>query len=217
MTNLDIKQKTIAKEVSLSGVGLHTGKSVTMTFNPAPENYGYAFIRVDLEGKPIIEADANYVVTTQRGTNLEKHGVTINTSEHVLAALVGLGIDNCMIELDASEPPIMDGSSKFFIEKLELAGIKEQEAFVEEYVIKDIITYKDEKTGSEIIVMPSDNYQLTTMVDFGTNILGTQNASIDDISEFKSEISDSRTFSFLQMQHGIYPWFQVTTLYQHIQ
>ena len=197
MTNLDIKQKTIAKEVSLSGVGLHTGKSVTMTFKPAPENYGYAFIRVDLEGKPIIEADANYVVTTQRGTNLEKHGVTINTSEHVLAALVGLGIDNCMIELDASEPPIMDGSSKFFIEKLELAGIKEQEAFVEEYVIKDIITYKDEKTGSEIIVMPSDNYQLTTMVDFGTNILGTQNASIDDISEFKSEISDSRTFSFL--------------------
>ncbi len=197
MTNLDIKQKTIAKEVSLSGVGLHTGKSVTMTFKPAPENYGYAFIRVDLEGKPIIEADANYVVTTQRGTNLEKHGVTINTSVHVLAALVGLGIDNCMIELDASEPPIMDGSSKFFIEKLELAGIKEQEAFVEEYVIKDIITYKDEKTGSEIIVMPSDNYQLTTMVDFGTNILGTQNASIDDISEFKSEISDSRTFSFL--------------------
>ena len=197
MTSLDIKQKTIAKEVSLSGVGLHTGKSVTMTFKPAPENYGYSFIRVDLEGKPLIEADANYVVTTQRGTNLEKHGVTINTSEHVLAALVGLGIDNCIIELDASEPPIMDGSSKFFIEKLELAGFKEQEAFVEEYVVKDIITYKDEKTGSEIIVMPSDNYQLTTMVDFGTNILGTQNASIDDISDFKSEISDSRTFSFL--------------------
>ncbi len=197
MTSLDIKQKTIAKEVSLSGVGLHTGKSVTMTFKPAPENNGYSFIRVDLEGKPLIEADANYVVTTQRGTNLEKHGVTINTSEHVLAALVGLGIDNCIIELDASEPPIMDGSSKFFIEKLELAGFREQEAFVEEYVVKDIITYKDEKTGSEIIVMPSDNYQLTTMVDFGTNILGTQNASIDDISEFKSEISDSRTFSFL--------------------
>jgi UDP-3-O-[3-hydroxymyristoyl] N-acetylglucosamine deacetylase/3-hydroxyacyl-[acyl-carrier-protein] dehydratase len=197
MTSLDIKQKTIAKEVSLSGVGLHTGKSVTMTFKPAPENYGYSFIRVDLEGKPLIEADANYVVTTQRGTNLEKHGVTINTSEHVLAALVGLGIDNCIIELDASEPPIMDGSSKFFIEKLELAGFREQEAFVEEYVVKDIITYKDEKTGSEIIVMPSDNYQLTTMVDFGTNILGTQNASIEDISEFKSEISDSRTFSFL--------------------
>ena len=208
MTNLDIKQKTIAKEVTLSGVGLHTGKSVTMTFKPAPENYGYAFVRVDLEGKPVIEADANYVVTTQRGTNLEKHGVSINTSEHVLAALVGLQIDNCIIELNASEPPIMDGSSKYFIEVLETAGLIEQEAFVEEYVVKEIISYKDEKTGSEIMIMPSDKYELTTMVDFGTNILGTQNASINEISEFKKEISDSRTFSFLHeiemlLDHGL--------------
>ena len=208
MTNLDIKQKTIAKEVTLSGVGLHTGKSVTMTFKPAPENYGYAFIRVDLEGAPVIEADANYVMTTQRGTNLEKHGVSINTSEHVLAALVGLEIDNCIIELDASEPPIMDGSSKYFIEILESAGFEEQEANVEEYVVKEIISYKDEKTGSEIMIMPSDTYQLTTMVDFGTNVLGTQNASINKISEFKKEISDSRTFSFLHeiemlLDHGL--------------
>ncbi|MBT7242270.1 MAG: bifunctional UDP-3-O-[3-hydroxymyristoyl] N-acetylglucosamine deacetylase/3-hydroxyacyl-ACP dehydratase [Flavobacteriaceae bacterium] len=208
MTNLDIKQKTIAKEVSLSGVGLHTGKSVNMTFKPAPENYGYAFVRIDLEGKPVIEADANYVVTTERGTNLEKNGVNINTSEHVLAALVGLQIDNCIIELDASEPPIMDGSSKYFIEILETAGLIEQEAFVEEYVVKEIISYKDEKTGSEIMILPSEKYELTTMVDFGTNVLGTQNAFINEISEFKKEISDSRTFSFLHeiemlLDHGL--------------
>ena len=208
MTNLDIKQKTIAKEVTLSGVGLHTGKSVNMTFKPAPENYGYAFVRIDLEGKPVIEADANYVVTTERGTNLEKNGVNINTSEHVLAALVGLQIDNCIIELDASEPPIMDGSSKYFIEILETAGLIEQEAFVEEYVVKEIISYKDEKTGSEIMILPSEKYELTTMVDFGTNVLGTQNAFINEISEFKKEISDSRTFSFLHeiemlLDHGL--------------
>ncbi len=208
MINLDIKQKTIAKEVTLSGVGLHTGKSVTMTFKPAPENSGYAFVRIDLEGRPIIEADANYVVTTQRGTNLEKNGVNINTSEHVLAALVGLEIDNCIIELNASEPPIMDGSSKHFVQIIETAGFIEQEAFVEEYVVKEIISYKDEKTGSEIMIMPSDKYELTTMVDFGTNVLGTQNASINQISEFKKEISDSRTFSFLHeiemlLDHGL--------------
>ena len=208
MINLDIKQRTIAKEVTLSGVGLHTGKSVTMTFKPAPENSGYSFVRIHLEGRPIIEADANYVVTTQRGTNLEKNGVNINTSEHVLAALVGLEIDNCIIELNASEPPIMDGSSKYFIEILETAGFIEQEAFVEEYIVKEIISYKDEKTGSEIMIMPSDKYELTTMVDFGTNVLGTQNASITKISEFKKEISDSRTFSFLHeiemlLDHGL--------------
>ncbi|MFT4801562.1 MAG: UDP-3-O-[3-hydroxymyristoyl] N-acetylglucosamine deacetylase [Flavobacteriaceae bacterium] len=208
MTNLNIKQKTIAKEVTLSGVGLHTGKPVTINFKPAPENYGYAFVRIDLEGKPVIEADANYVVTTQRSTNLEKHGVNINTSEHVLAALVGLQIDNCIIELNASEPPIMDGSSKYFIEILETAGFIEQEAFVEEYVVKEVISYKDEKTGSEIMIVPSDKYELTAMVDFGTNVLGTQNASINEISEFKKEISDSRTFSFLHeiemlLDHGL--------------
>ena len=208
MTNLNIKQKTIAKEVTLSGVGLHTGKSVNMTFKPAPENYGYAFVRIDLEGKPVIEADANYVVTTERGTNLEKNGVNINTSEHVLAALVGLQIDNCIIELNTSEPPIMDGSSKYFIEILETAGLIEQEAFVEEYVVKEIISYKDEKTGSEIMILPSEKYELTAMVDFGTNVLGTQNASINEISEFKKEISDSRTFSFLHeiemlLDHGL--------------
>ncbi|WP_443633168.1 bifunctional UDP-3-O-[3-hydroxymyristoyl] N-acetylglucosamine deacetylase/3-hydroxyacyl-ACP dehydratase [Candidatus Marifrigoribacter sp. Uisw_064] len=208
MTESMVKQRTIAKEVSLQGVGLHTGKEVTITFKPAPENNGYSFIRVDLENNPVIEADANFVVNTQRGTNLEKLGVKINTSEHVLAALVGLQVDNCFIELNASEPPIMDGSSKFFVEILEEAGIVEQDAEREVYVIKEVITYKDEDTGSEIIVMPADEYQVTTMVDFGTNVLGTQNASINHISEFKSEIADARTFSFLHeiemlLEHGL--------------
>lgn len=192
-----VKQRTIAKEISLTGVGLHTGKQVTLTFKPAPENYGYAFVRVDLEGNPVIEADANYVVNTQRGTNLEKRGVRIQTSEHVLAALVGLQVDNCMIEINASEPPIMDGSSKFFVEAIEKAGIVEQDAPINEYVVKEVISFTDEETGSEILVMPSDEYQVTTMVDFGTKVLGTQNASLKHISEFKTEIANARTFSFL--------------------
>ena len=192
-----VKQKTIKKEISLSGVGLHTGKQVNLTFKPAPENFGFSFTRVDLAGCPTIEAKAEYVIDTQRGTNLEKNGVNINTSEHVLAAIVGKGINNIIIELNSAEPPIMDGSSKFFIEALEKAGIEEQEAFVEEYVVKEIISYKDTETGSEIIVMPSDKYEVTTMVDFGTKILGTQNATLNNISDFKKEIADARTFSFL--------------------
>ena len=191
------KQKTIQKEISLSGVGLHTGKAVTITLKPAPINHGFAFSRIDLEGAPLIEAKAEYVVNTQRGTNLEKNGVQIQTSEHVLAAAVGLDIDNLLIEINASEPPIMDGSSKYFVEALEKAGISEQDAEVEEYVVKEIISFKDEMTGSEVILMPADNYQVTTMVDFGTKVLGTQNATLTNISEFKKEIAAARTFSFL--------------------
>lgn len=191
------KQQTIKNEISLSGVGIHTGNTVSMTFKPAPINHGFAFKRVDLEGEPIIQAKAEYVVNTQRGTNLEKNGVQIQTSEHVLAAAVGLGIDNLLIEIDATEPPIMDGSSKFFIEALEKAGIEEQDAEINEYIVKDIISYRDENTGSEIILMPADEYEVTTMVDFGTKILGTQNATLHHITDFKNEIAAARTFSFL--------------------
>ena len=191
------KQKTIQNEVSLSGVGLHTGNEVKMTFKPAPENHGFAFKRVDLEGSPTIEAKAEYVVNTQRGTNLEKNGVLIQTSEHVLAAAVGLDIDNLIIEINASEPPIMDGSSKYFVKALEKAGIKELDAEIEEYIVKEIISHKDEISGSEIILMPSDEYQITTMVDFGTKILGTQNATLEHMLDFKEEIAYARTFSFL--------------------
>ncbi|TWI00556.1 3-hydroxyacyl-[acyl-carrier-protein] dehydratase /UDP-3-O-[3-hydroxymyristoyl] N-acetylglucosamine deacetylase [Flavobacterium tiangeerense] len=192
-----VEQKTIKTEISLTGVGLHTGKEVKMTFKPAPVNNGFTFVRVDLEGQPVIEADANYVVNTQRGTNLEKLGVKIQTPEHVLAALIGCDLDNIIIELNASELPIMDGSSKYFVEALENAGFEEQNAKRKVYVVKEVISYLDEASGSEILVMPSDQYCVTTMVDFGTKILGTQNANLKSIADFKNEIADSRTFSFL--------------------
>lgn len=192
-----VKQKTIKSEISLTGVGLHTGKEVKMTFKPAPVNNGFTFVRVDLEGHPVIEADASYVVNTQRGTNLEKRGVKIQTSEHVLAACMGCDLDNVIIELNESEPPIMDGSSKYFVEALEKAGIEEQCAPREYYVVKEVISYTDEATGSEIILMPADDYQVTTMVDFGTKVLGTQNATLKSLSDFKTEIASARTFSFL--------------------
>lgn len=208
MSDCLVKQCTLKEEITLTGVGLHTGKDVTLTFKPAPENTGYVFKRVDMEGAPSIKADANFVTNTQRGTNLESNGVTIQTSEHVLAALVGLEVDNCILELNASEPPIMDGSSKFFVEAIEKAGIVCQEAARDEYVVTEVINYLDEETGSEITIIPADTYQVTTMVDFGTKVLGTQNASIKHISDFKTEISDSRTFSFLHeiemlLDHGL--------------
>ena len=193
----DIKQKTLKDDVSIQGVGLHTGNIVTLTFKTAPENSGFAFKRIDLEGSPIIEAEASYVTNTQRGTCLEKNGVTIQTCEHVLAALVGMDLDNAIIELNASEPPIMDGSSKFFIEAIEKSGIIEQSAFREIYEVTNVISYADEESGSEILIMPSKEYQVTAMVDFGTKVLGTQNATLSRISDFKNEISNSRTFSFL--------------------
>ncbi len=192
-----VKQKTIQSEVTLEGVGLHTGQNVVMTLKPAPINNGFTFVRVDLEGHPVIEADANYVVNTQRGTNLEKKGVRVQTTEHVLAAFVGCDLDNVIVELNASEPPIMDGSSKYFVEAVEKAGVVEQEAEREEYIVKEVISYVDEATGSEIIVMPADSYQVTAMVDFGTKVLGTQNATLKDMNDFKVEISEARTFSFL--------------------
>jgi len=194
---MSTKQNTIKKEISLKGIGLHTGRKVNLTFKPADVNTGFKFIRVDLEGKPEIEALACYVTDTQIGTTLEKNGVFINTSEHVLAAVVGLDIDNIIIELDAPEPPIMDGSSKFFIDALENVGIEEQDKDREVYEVTKVTSFKDETTGSEIIVMPSDKYEITTMVDFGTKILGTQNATLENISDFKTEISAARTFSFL--------------------
>jgi UDP-3-O-[3-hydroxymyristoyl] N-acetylglucosamine deacetylase/3-hydroxyacyl-[acyl-carrier-protein] dehydratase len=191
------KQHTISNPVSLKGVGIHTGREVNLTFKPAEENFGYAFCRTDLPEKPIIEANINYVVNTDRGTNLDKNGIKIKTSEHVLAALVGMEIDNVLIELDASEPPIMDGSSKYFVEALQKAGIKEQKAIRNEYVVKEVISYYDENTGSDITVIPSNSYEVTTMVDFGTKILGTQNATMKKISQFNTEFANARTFSFL--------------------
>lgn len=191
------KQKTLKEEVSLSGIGLHTGKEVTLTLKPAKENTGFVFVRTDLEGHPQVEADVNYVTTTERGTTLEKLGVRIHTCEHILAALVGCDVDNALLEMNNAEPPIMDGSSRFFVEAIEKAGIVEQNAAREYLVIKEVFSYADPATGSEITIIPSDTFEITTMVDFGTKVLGTQNATMKDISEFKEEISTARTFSFL--------------------
>ena len=165
------KQTTIADSITLKGVGIHTGVEVTMTFKPAAANHGYAFQRTDLEGSPIIEALAHNVADTKRGTSLQKNGVTIQTCEHVLAAFVGSEVDNVLIELNASETPIMDGSSKFFVEAIEKVGIKTLDAERAEYIVKENITYTDEESGSEITLLPADDYEVTTMVDFGTKVL----------------------------------------------
>ena len=194
---MSTKQTTINKSISLQGVGIHTGNEVTLTFNPAVENTGYLFKRIDLPGQPEIEALSKYVIDTQRGTTLEKDGIKLKTVEHVLAALVGLEIDNVLIHIDSEEPPIMDGSSRFFVEALEKSGIKELSQNRSEYIVKNILTYKDDETGSEITVIPSDNYEVTTMVDYETKVLGTQNATLSDLSEFKDNFSNARTFSFL--------------------
>ncbi len=201
-------QKTLQEEVTLSGIGLHTGKEVKLTIKPAKENTGFVFVRTDLEGHPQVEADVNYVVATERGTTLEKLGVKITTCEHLLAALVGCDVDNAILEMDASEPPILDGSSKFFVEAIESVGIVEQNIAREYLVIKEVLSYADPASGSEITIIPSDTYEVTTMVDFGTKVLGTQNATLKNISEFKDEISSARTFSFLHelemlLDHGL--------------
>jgi len=197
MENKPTFQTTIAKDIKLEGVGLHTGKNVVLTFKPAAANTGYIFRRTDIDGQPTIEADVQYVTNTQRGTNLVKNDVKIQTSEHVLSALVGLQIDNCLIELSAPEPPIMDGSSKFFVEALQKAKTIELEEERDEYIVKEIIHYRDEESGSEMTLIPWDNYQVTTMVDFGTKVLGTQNASLEHLDDYVEQISSSRTFSFL--------------------
>ncbi|MDB2702715.1 bifunctional UDP-3-O-[3-hydroxymyristoyl] N-acetylglucosamine deacetylase/3-hydroxyacyl-ACP dehydratase [Flavobacteriaceae bacterium] len=190
-------QTTINQEVKLDGVGLHTGKNVTLKFVPAPANTGYRFVRFDLDGQPEVEADVQWVTDTQRGTNLDKNGVKIHTSEHVLSALVGLEIDNCYIYLDAPEPPIMDGSSIQFVKALKQAGIKKLDEQRDEYIVKEVIHFKDDESGSEMTIIPSDSYQITTMVDFGTKVLGTQNATLERLSDYESDIASSRTFSFL--------------------
>jgi UDP-3-O-[3-hydroxymyristoyl] N-acetylglucosamine deacetylase/3-hydroxyacyl-[acyl-carrier-protein] dehydratase len=191
------KQTTIKSSVSLKGVGIHTGKDVKLSFKPADSDTGYVFKRLDLDGSPSIEALSKYVINTQRGTTLEKNGVKLKTIEHVLAALVGLEIDNVLIEINAEEPPIMDGSSKYFVDALENAGVLVLDALRKEYIIKDIITYKDSKNGSEITIIPSDSYQITAMVDYETKVLGTQNATLSKLSDFKDDFSNARTFSFL--------------------
>ena len=191
------KQRTLRQETQISGVGLHTGKYITITFKPASENYGFRFVRIDLENKPILKADVKNVNDTSRSTSIEQSGAKISTIEHVLAALTGLQLDNVLMELDGPEIPILDGSSKQFIELLEKAGIEEQKAKKNYLVLNETITYKNEKNGGEFIAIPCDTFRLSVMIDYGSDVLGTQYAELNKIEDFKTEISGSKTFAFL--------------------
>ncbi len=190
-------QQTLKTAVTLHGVGLHTGNNVTMTLKPAMPGYGIRFQRIDLPEQPVIKADVDYVVDTSRGTTLELNGARINTVEHTLAALVGMGIDNVLIELDAPEVPILDGSAKGIIEAIESAGVQEQEAKRVVYAIDSNIHYYDSAKNVDMLAVPSNEYQITTLIDFNSPVLGTQHASLKHISEFKTEIAPCRTFCFL--------------------
>lgn len=193
-----MKQHTIQKPVSLHGVGLHSGKEVTMTFKPAPANHGIKFQRVDLEEAPILNADVSRVVSTNRGTTIKQGNAQVSTIEHALSALVGLAVDNVLIEIDGPEVPIMDGSASSFVEKLEEAGIKAQEEDREYFVVTEPISYKDEVTGTELLALPSSAFEVTALIDFNSPILGHQYASLNGITDYKREIAPCRTFVFLR-------------------
>lgn len=195
---MNAKQRTIRNEVTISGVGLHTGKAASLTFKAAPENHGYKFKRIDLEGTPIVDADVDNVSDTSRGTTISQNGASVSTIEHLLAALVGMEIDNVLIEIDGPEVPIMDGSSSFFTDAIEEAGYVTQNVDREYYVIPHNMHYSEAERKVEMVAMPlDDGYRLTCMIDYNSPVLGSQHASISNIDEFKTEISSSRTFCFL--------------------
>lgn len=201
-------QQTLKGNIELSGVGLHTGSEVNMTLKPANPGFGIRFQRVDLPEKPIVKADVDYVVDTSRGTTLEHNGARVSTIEHLLSAFVGLGIDNVLVELDGPEIPIMDGSAIQFIEAIERAGIQEQEAKRIVYTIDTNIHFYDPVKNVDMLVVPANNYQITTLIDFNSPILGTQHAQMKQLSDFKSEIAPCRTFCFLHeleylLQHDL--------------
>ncbi|HAE13991.1 MAG: bifunctional UDP-3-O-[3-hydroxymyristoyl] N-acetylglucosamine deacetylase/3-hydroxyacyl-ACP dehydratase [Chitinophagales bacterium] len=198
------RQQTIRKAVTVAGVGLHTGQQVEMTFRPAPVNHGFKFKRVDLDGTPVIDADADLVVDTARGTTIAKNNVRVSTIEHTLAALVGMGVDNCLIELNASETPIMDGSSRVFVEAIDSVGVEEQEADREPIVIKENLSYVDPVRQTEMMLIPADDYQVTVMIDFDSKVLGQQHASLHHLEEFKAEFASCRTFAFLHELEMLY-------------
>ncbi len=197
-------QHTIKKSVTVSGIGLHTGVKSTMTFLPAKPNHGIKFCRIDIEGRPVVDADVDFVVDVSRGTTIEKGEARVNTVEHTLAALTGLEIDNVMIELDGPEPPIMDGSSIDFINKLKEAELEEQNVPRNFFEIDTSIHYTDADKNIEIAALPLDNYRLTVMVDYNSPVLGSQYAALNDISEFEKEIASCRTFCFLHELEALY-------------
>jgi UDP-3-O-[3-hydroxymyristoyl] N-acetylglucosamine deacetylase/3-hydroxyacyl-[acyl-carrier-protein] dehydratase len=192
-----MKQRTLKEPVTLTGPGLHTGQNVSLTINPAPDGHGYKFRRIDLENSPVIDADADLVVDTSRGTTLELKGVRVSTVEHVLAALCGMGIDNALIDLDGEETPILDGSARFYTEAIEKIGFVEQTTDREYLVLDETITYTNSSRKTEMIAVPDTEYRISTMIDYETRVLGTQFASIQKINQFQEEIGSCRTFVFL--------------------
>ena len=203
-----MKQKTLRGSFSLCGKGLHTGLSLTVTFNPAPENTGYKIQRIDLDGMPIIDAIAENVIDTQRGTVLAKGEARVSTVEHGLAALYALGIDNCLIQVNGPEFPILDGSAIKYIEKINEVGIEELSAPKDWYIIRKKIEVKDEETGSCITILPDDEFSLTTMCSFNSKFISSQFATLDKIEDFVQEIAPARTFVFVReieplLNHGL--------------
>ncbi|MDR2232177.1 MAG: bifunctional UDP-3-O-[3-hydroxymyristoyl] N-acetylglucosamine deacetylase/3-hydroxyacyl-ACP dehydratase [Tannerella sp.] len=191
------KQKTLASAFSLQGKGLHTGLEVHITFHPAPVNHGYKIKRVDIEEETIIDALAENVINTQRGTVLARKDVQVGTVEHAMAALFALEIDNCLMEVDAPEFPILDGSSRIFTEEILKAGVVEQDALKDYYIVRRKIEVKDEETGSSIIILPDDKFSMNVLISFDSPVLSNQFASMTDLSEFPSELAASRTFVFV--------------------
>ncbi|MFM7473390.1 MAG: UDP-3-O-acyl-N-acetylglucosamine deacetylase, partial [Crocinitomicaceae bacterium] len=192
------KQCTIKAPFQLKGVGLHTGELVNIEICPAPADHGYKFQRVDLPEQPIIKADVDLVVSTERGTTLESNGARVYTTEHVLAALYGCQVDNALIKIDGAEIPIMDGSSKPYVDAILSAGIEEQDAVREYFELNENIPWEDTEKGIEFLAIPDLNYRLTVMVDYQSPVLGTQHASMYHIGEFNKEIASCRTFVFLR-------------------
>ncbi len=182
------KQHTLKSATGISGTGLHTGIKVDMTLNPANAGFGIQFQRIDLAGQPVIKADCDLVTDTSRGTTLEDKGVKVSTVEHILAALVGMGIDNCLVELNGPEIPIIDGSSAPFVEIIEEAGVLEQEAAKIWYTIDSNITYYDEEKRVEMVAVPSIDYKITTLIDFNSPVLGTQHAGLKQMKDFKMKL-----------------------------
>jgi UDP-3-O-[3-hydroxymyristoyl] N-acetylglucosamine deacetylase/3-hydroxyacyl-[acyl-carrier-protein] dehydratase len=198
------KQRTLSKEISLTGKGLHTGINVTITFKPAPANHGYKFCRVDLPGRPVIDALAENVTETSRGTTLVQNNASVQTIEHVLAALHGLQVDNALVELNGPEAPIMGGSSRKFVEAIRESGIVEQKEERNYFIVKQKIVYSDEEHGVDLIVYPDDHLSINVLIDYNSKILGNQYAILDTIDDFEAEISTSRTFVFF---HELEPLF----------
>ena len=192
------KQKTLKGSFSLHGKGLHTGLYMTATFNPAPENTGYKIQRIDLEGEPIIEAIAENVVDTTRSTVLEKNGIRCATVEHALAALYGMGIDNCLIQVNGPEMPILEGSSATYIDKIKEVGIIEQNANKDFYIIRKKIEVHDDKTGASILILPDEDFSITTMISYQSKWFSCQFATLDNINKFDTEIAGARTFVFVR-------------------